>query len=357
MSFISIIIPTRNRCDLLGKAVRASISLAETDGNAEVIVVDNGSTDGTKLLCDDQQRESKVFRCIFDAHLGLHVGRHAGMRAAKGDILLYGDDDIEPFPTWLSAIREAFVDSTVGLVGGKCLPKFETHPPDWLSAMWSPNTQGERILGSLSLIDLGDKNKEISPYHVYGCNFAIRRTVLLEAGGFHPDAFPQEWIRYRGDGESHVSRFVMSSKYKAMYNPLASIYHYVPNERMTVDYFCRRAYNQGVSDSYANIRRNKGPMGSIYQRIRNKPLLDIPAALFNEAKKLIVRQRQPAQPPGNQGITELNLKVAAAYKEGYAYHQEQVRHAPDLLAWVLREDYWNCHMPSSSAASSCSVRI
>ena len=45
---------------------------------------------------------------IYDALPGLNVGRHHGFRAAKGDILVFLDDDIEAFPTLLSSIEEAF---------------------------------------------------------------------------------------------------------------------------------------------------------------------------------------------------------------------------------------------------------
>jgi len=94
-----------------------------------------------------------------------------------------------------------------------------------------------RILIYLSILDLGDTIKTINPYHVFGCNFSIRKKILLEAGGFHPDAMPQELIRFRGDGESHVSRYILVHGYKTLYHPKASVYHLVTHNRMTEDYF------------------------------------------------------------------------------------------------------------------------
>src|SRR5262249_31079384 len=147
-------------------------------------------------------------RYVYDASPGLHVGRHHGFREAEGDILVFIDDDIEAFPTLLSSIEEAFEDNEVALVGGKCLPKYDGRVPEWLSAMWVPNSRGERSFGYLSLIDLGEVPKRVDPLLVFGCNFSIRRAVLTEAGGFHPDGFPEQLTRFRGDGETYVSRYL-----------------------------------------------------------------------------------------------------------------------------------------------------
>jgi hypothetical protein len=64
----------------------------------------------------------------------------------------------------------------------------------------------------------------------------------------------QEMIMYRGDGETYISDFIRKNGLKAIYNPKASVYHFVPTKRMTIDYFCKRSFNQGISNSYSEIR-------------------------------------------------------------------------------------------------------
>ena len=239
-------------------------------------------------------------RYYYDSTPGLHVGRHFGVRHARSDILVYADDDIEAFPPWLEAIAENFEDTETVLVGGKNLPKFESDPPDWLLDMWRTNGNGSKILGYLSLLDLGEKQKEISPQYVFGCNFSIRKSVLLEAGGFHPDAFPQELIRFRGDGESYVSNYIKSKKLTTVYNPKASVYHWVPKTRMTVEYLCHRAFIQGISDSYTDFRkaheRNsilnkngsalkvKGAMNRILHRVKEESVAGISSMIWEKVK-------------------------------------------------------------------------
>jgi hypothetical protein len=192
----------------------------------------------------------------------------------------------------------------------------------------------------------------VNPHHVYGCNFAIRRSVLLDAGGFHPDAMPQELIRFRGDGETSVSKYVQTKGYQALYNPLASISHWVPINRMTIEYFCRRMYNQGVSDSYTAIRQTKRidpePINSniiqhFYQRLRSKSIPVILRFVSRKTRCLALYDNNQESLASEEAALRRNL--ASAYQTGYAYHQAQVRKSPELLAWVLRPDYWDCRLP------------
>ena len=249
------------------------------------------------------------------------MGRNLGLAKAQTDILVYADDDILAFPTWLEGIIEAFSNNEdVVLVGGKNLPKFETDPPYWIQHMWKENEQHNRILGYLSILDLGDDMKEIDPHNVYGCNFSIRKSVLLSAGGFHPDSMPEDVIRYRGDGETYISRFVFEKGYKALYHPMASIYHHVPASRMTVEYFCVRSFNQGISDSYTDIRDGKP------ERLRSTPIRD---GLLKMIHRIMFFNEEG----------DRHHRIEEAYRKGYTYHQRQVREDPKIREWVLRDNY------------------
>lgn len=357
---ITVIIPTLNRGSLLKKAIDSIINQTLTRSNYEIIVVDNGSTDSTKGIVLEYSKVVDNILYIYESTPGLHSGRHCGFLNAKGDILVYADDDIEAFPTLLETIKKGFDDREVAMVGGKNLPNFESNPPEWLQILWSPNEIGNRILGYLSILDLGNQPKSISPNYIFGCNFAIRRSILEEAGGFHPDGMPQELIRYRGDGESHVSQYVESKGYKALYHPKASVYHWVSHSRMTKEYFCLRAYNQGISDSYTQIRKNyqlgdeqkkinpkisfskilnKGK--SFYNRAKTKPLLRLAKKIFDK----IQNQQNNIANPINSDLWEIQSQINEAYQKGFDFHQQETTNNPDLLEWVLRPNYWDYKLP------------
>lgn len=140
---VTVIVPTRNRAQLLSTALESLVGQT-LKGEFEVIVLDNGSTDDTKEVCDGYIDRLPHFQYLFVARPGLHEGRHAGLRAAKAPLLTFADDDIRAFPCWLEGIVKAFEQSQVGLVGGKNLPLWESPPPHWL---WEKMVRTPHALG------------------------------------------------------------------------------------------------------------------------------------------------------------------------------------------------------------------
>jgi hypothetical protein len=237
---------------------------------------------------------------------------------ARGEILVFTDDDIIAAPHWLAAIDSAFSDRHVALVGGKILPRWEGDVPAWIDFFKSELEPGW-ALGHLSLLDYGDSPREMPASYVYGCNFAVRRSVLYECGGFHPDSVPQELIQFRGDGETALAGEIEKKGYRVFYEPEATVYHRVPSERITVEYFCKRAFNQGVSDSYTEIRKNGG-------------VLHMAAVEEKQgfvSRLLSMRREHP-----------IRRQVRQAYLSGKEFHRKSVEADPELLRYVLKETYF-----------------
>jgi glucosyl-dolichyl phosphate glucuronosyltransferase len=320
--YLSVIIPTRNRAKLLNKVLGSILNQTYSQHNFEIIVVDNGSTDETREICSSYEQKISHYRYIYDETPGLHIGRHAGLKAAQGKILVYADDDIRAFPTWLEGIAEAFKNPQVALVGGKNIPDFEIEPPDWVKRLWIEHN-GRRSISMFSVLDFGDEIQEISPLYVWGCNFSIRKSVLQEIGGFHPDGMPKDRLQYRGDGETTVSLAIPRLGYKTVYNPKASVYHWVSADRMTLSYIRNRAFAQGISDSYTKIR-GKGIVSNIdyVQMLR---------FLKQKIKRIIVNMIK--------GKNEISQSYEEGFRAGYHFHQKAVKNDPELLRWVLKEHY------------------
>jgi glycosyltransferase involved in cell wall biosynthesis len=349
---LSVIIPTRNRSKELKLAVESFEKQTLARHLFEIIIVDNGSTDDTQSVVANLAKNEKT-KYFYEATPGLHSARHAGFREAASDILVYVDDDIEAFPTMLEAINKAFLDDNVALVGGKCLPKFESEPSQWLMRMWRPDAHGNRMLDALSLIDLGDQPKEINPEFVFGCNFSIRRRVLLEAQGFHPDGMPDQLIRYRGDGETYVANFIAAKGYKAKYVPLASVYHRVPSSRATIEYLCKRAFSQGISDSYTAIRSKYGveflrpSVTTAEPTTLTSRLRRLAEWFLRHGRKVLLFPVWKVSSKSTDVDKSYSNKIAAAYRRGYEFHQGAAITDETLHAWILRSNYWDCEIPLS----------
>lgn len=325
---LSVIIPTRNRCDLLKGTLESIAKQSFPKEEFEVIVNDNGSTDDTKQVVGSFYNILPNLVYHYDAKPGLHVGRHNGYKLAKSDILVYADDDIEAFPTWLEGIWESFQDPKVMLVGGKNYPKYEFTPPFWILEKWYDMCEYGHCLSDLSLIDFGDEIKEIPAYYVYGCNFSIRKKILDETKGFHPDGMPFEHIEYRGDGETYVDRYILEHGYKTIYNPKASVFHLVTKERMTIDYFKKRAFCQGVEMSYCDLRYQSSQ--------KNTP------NVIHRILRLVKRKIKDYllfEIINNQKKSNIDIEIEKSRKIGYNYHQTCYAQSKELRSWVHKDHY------------------
>ena len=87
----------------------------------------------------------------------------------------------------------------------------------------------------------------------FGVNMAIRRNILFEVGGFNPDSFGDIWL---GDGECGLNRKLWQHGMLIGYVPDAVVYHHIPKQRMTVNYFRLRMSNQGACDMYAKYHED-----------------------------------------------------------------------------------------------------
>jgi hypothetical protein len=263
--------------------------------------------------------------------VGLVAGRHKALEICDEEIVIYLDDDVTLPVGWLDKIVEPFCDREVHFVGCRYLPDYETAPPAWLENLWQ-ESDGFRVLYHLSLLDGGDVSRAFSPLKVFGLCFAVRRETALRLGGFHPDGYPWGLRRYRGDGETGLALQAEILGLKAIYQGETFVKHRIPSARMTPEYFERRSFLQGISDSYTQIRRD--------QRVPNTPGHSWEGPL-RRAKWYLERQMLLRNPT----TESVRLLIARAYSYGVQFHRNEVRKDPKLLEWVLRDNYFDYSLP------------
>lgn len=116
MAKISVVVPTHNRRDLLQRAVESA--QAQTYADIEIIVVSDGSTDGTKEAVEVVAADDSRIRFIeLSPARGGNAARNAGIEAATGDYVAFLDDDDKWLPEKLEKQMKVMqADPTLGLV-------------------------------------------------------------------------------------------------------------------------------------------------------------------------------------------------------------------------------------------------
>lgn len=173
--------------------------------NYEVVVVNDGSTDGTRQIAEGYD----YIRLIDQENKGLSEARNVGIRAATGDIIAFTDADCMADADWLTHLVARFQSSKFGAVGGPNL----TPPDDSFVASCVAVSPG-----APTHVLLDDEVAE----HIPGCNMAFRREALEAIDGFDPI------FRAAGDDVDLCWR-LQNKGYKIGFSPGAVVWHFRRN--------------------------------------------------------------------------------------------------------------------------------
>jgi glycosyltransferase involved in cell wall biosynthesis len=169
---MSVIIPTHNRLAMLRRTLDCLANQTYPADRYEVIVVDNGSEDGTEGYLARLSDQGKL-RHIRQRPLGPAVAGNVGARAARGEVVAFISDDCLPEPGWLAGLAEIYAShgplSPVVAVGGAIKNCAQGH---WLRSFYA--MQGNRHRA----------NDAERPEYLDTANASFRRSVFLHLGGF-----------------------------------------------------------------------------------------------------------------------------------------------------------------------------
>ncbi len=169
LPFVSVVVPAYNEAAHIAAQLRA-LGAQDYDGEVEILVADNGSTDGTPDVARAVAEQSLAQVRVLDAGArpGPSAARNAGWRAARGELVLFCDADDLVEPGWVRAMVDAL--GTAGVVGGRLEVESLNDP---LSLAWrQPPAQTALPRGEGYL-----------PFAM-GSNMGVRADVLRTVGGF-----------------------------------------------------------------------------------------------------------------------------------------------------------------------------
>lgn len=255
---VTVILCTYNRCADLARALE-SIAASQVPSSVtwEVLVVDNNSTDQTRNVVEDFcRRYPEHFQYVFEPKPGKSHALNTGIANARGEVLVFVDDDVKVEPTWLRNLTAALLHSGEWAgAGGRTLPPQKFEPPDWVPEDFEKDWGGIVF----AHFDLGDNAGELDRAP-YGTNMAFRKRMFEKYGGFRTDLGPspnRETPRPNEDTE--LGRRLLAAGERLRYEPSAVVYHPIPHGRITQEYFLSWWFDYGRA-----LIRERGDRPDVY---------------------------------------------------------------------------------------------
>lgn len=232
---VSIIIVTRDRAGDLLQTLQSMRQVAPVDGlEADLLVVDNGSSDGTADVVKCCDAGWIPVRYVFEPGTGQVIGRNRGLVETAGDMILFTDDDVRPPGDWLSGMCEPMARGRADAVcGGVRLAPHLLRP--WMTS------QHRSWLAATEWITSGDVESMV------GANMAFSRDVLQRVPCFDQALGPG--AAGFGDDGLFASQ-LLAAGYRIHDGLQVSIEHHFDPSRLTRESWLSAARRRGESHAY-----------------------------------------------------------------------------------------------------------
>src|SRR5579871_4649000 len=245
---VSLVMCTKNRAIHLGECLDY-VARLQPKCSWEFIVVDNGSSDGTRDVLEKFAAKATFpITVLFEGTPGLNRARNAGWNAARGEIVAYTDDDCNVTPDYIDRVREIYDETRIGFSGGR-VDLFD--PTDYPISI-KISTEPEYL----------PPQHYVEPGWILGANMMFRRHVLEAIGGFDPELGPG--TPFYGDEVDAQARASFAGWW-GFYTPNAVISHH-HRRKATNSRALMRIYAKSSGSYTAKFLLTSGTR-SIYMRV------------------------------------------------------------------------------------------
>ncbi len=226
---LSVIVPSYNRREEIAELLASLEAQDLAKDRFEVVVVDDGSTDGTaEMLAELQKKTDLSLSVLHQDHRGPGAARNAGMEKASGDLFVFIDSDCLAPPQWLSTIKHAFdQDPELAAFGGRDDARLD-FPPLLLAINYS-------MTSFLTTGGMRGRKKRLAKFYPRSFNMGLTRNLYRQIGGFSS-------LRHGQDIE--FSNRILKSGAKTAYLHDAAVYH---KRRTSLQRFFRQVFNWGAA--------------------------------------------------------------------------------------------------------------
>lgn len=262
---ISVVICTYNRANSLADTLFCLEKQSYENDKWELIVVDNNSNDNTSDIVSQYRGKLPNLRYQFEPQQGLSYARNLGINSARGEIIVFTDDDVLPATDWLVQIHKNMEKYHCDACGGYIAPKWETPPPSWLT---------EVFYGFLAIKTdpNGPRQLSLNDELPFGANMAFRKSMFSKYGLFDTQKGRKGNILAGGEDTEMFARIIQANR-SVYYFPDSKVIHKVEAFRVKKNYFRRWRFqcskNGAMTSEFEGSRRIFGiPLYFIHQTAR-----------------------------------------------------------------------------------------
>jgi glycosyltransferase involved in cell wall biosynthesis len=255
---LSIVIPTRNRPEMLDRCLRHVLTGGR--GGDEIIVVDSASADdGTARVA-----ASHGARYVRLEVAGVSRARNAGWRAASHELVAFTDDDVRVHDGWRDAMASALADPDMAFVTGWIgVPADQADAPDPQPHIVEPHRHR--------------MDREARRYYGAGGNFGVRHSALRDIGGFDERLGAGAWFGAAEDAD--LFDRLVAAGYVGEYRP-----------DVRVDHDAWRSVREGLRQQWAYGKGIGARIRLLLHRDRDRAWRAARRALWPRGIKLVYRR-------------------------------------------------------------------
>jgi len=304
---LSVVLCTYNNADSLAITLKQlSNQELQLKDCVEIIVVDNNSPDHTKqIYADFSQTCSLVSNYFFESRQGLSHARNTGVANARGEYILFTDDDAEIPTYWLASYLTQIDSYKPDCLYSRINIIWDKPKPWWFLPEYNP---------SFVIVDYGNQLLEVTDAHreFYGKNFCMKKTTLVELGGFDP-VLGRNGTKLIAGEETLLYRNMIDQRRHLIYFPDAPVGHRL-KER---EYLAENIKKQFIDSAYS--------MHHLAKVTANKKVFGRPARAIYKSSIALIKS------------IFLCFKYATTRKkpEYYYHHLNVLKHLTFIKLWIL----------------------
>ncbi len=247
---ITLAVCTFDRAESLALLLQELVRQSPPPASWELLVVNSGAFDAARA-CAEAFEERLPLHLLDEPRRGLSVARNRAVAEARGDFLLFTDDDVRLETDWLAAFARAFaLHPHVAFFGGRVTPEWPGPLPRWFR-----EETARQFAGVLGAYDRGAETRRLEPDEQLpiGGSLAFRRDVLASAEPFRNDLGVVGRDRGRGE-ETELLQRLRAAGYPGVYVGEASCRHPVRPDAFRL----RHLYRYGIASGIAHQRMTGG---------------------------------------------------------------------------------------------------